>query len=245
MKKFIFIFLLVLLTLPALALEQTFSADFAKANGAYRDAKYQDAIAAYEQILSSQVESGAVFYNLANSYLKNKELGKAILNYERAQRLMPRDADLAANLKFALLSAPLNVQPTLGFMDKILSAHVRFYTANEMVFIMALLLALLAMVHLCGLYFNWPPSRWVMVVLGFCFLVFMIGFVMKVKFEKDAAIVIKGTLARFEPNDKATVYFELPEGQKVYYQAKEGNWIKIQRPDGKIGWVLLEGIEKI
>lgn len=245
MRKLIFILLFLFLSLPVLAIEQTTLADFAKANGAYRDGKYAEAIAGYERILSLKIESGAVFYNLGNSYFKNKEPGKAVLNYERAQKLMPRDADLRSNLKFVLSSGALKVGPVESFMDKLLGAHVQFYTVNEMVLILALLAGLLAVAHLCGLYLNWTPSRWVMALLGLVFLVFVTGFVMKVKLETDAAIMIKSTQARFEPSDKATVYFELPEGQKVYFRAREDNWIKVQRPDGKIGWVVFEAAEKI
>src|SRR4029077_19623718 len=46
-------------------------------------------------------ESGPVYFNLGNAYFRAGNPGRAILNYERARRLMPRDPDLHANLGFA------------------------------------------------------------------------------------------------------------------------------------------------
>ncbi len=245
MKKFLAIVLFGILTYPAFAGERVPAADFAKANAAYRDGKYSEAIEIYQAMISSGYESGSVFYNLGNSYFKNKQLGKAIVNYERAQKFSPRDSDLAANLKFALSSVPTKVDPVLSFVDKIFSGHVRFYSVNEMVFVLSLLAGALAIAHLCGLYFNWPGCRWAMGIFGVLFLIFIVGLMVKINLEKDAAIVIKATAARFEPSDKATVYFELPEGQKVRWQIIEGDWLRIKRPDEKVGWVPLQTIEKI
>ncbi len=245
MKKFLAIILFGILTCPAFAGDQLLAADFAKANAAYRDGKYSQAIEIYQAIISLGHESASVFYNLGNSYFKNKQLGKAIVNYERAQKFSPRDSDLAANLKFALSSVPAKVDPALSFVDKIFSGHVRFYSVNEMVLVLSLLAGALAIVHLCGLYFNWSGRRWAMGILGVLFLISIVGLIMKINLEKDAAIVIKATAARFEPNDKATVYFELPEGQKVRWQILEGDWLRIERPDEKVGWVPLQTIEKI
>ncbi len=245
MKKNIILILLVLLALPAAALAQTPNSDFVQANSDYRQGKYSKAIAGYEKLLNSDIQSGPVYYNLANSYFKNKELGKAILNYERALKFSPRDGDLAANLKFALSSVPARVEPSLNFIEKIFSSHVRFYTVNEMILILVLLGVFLAVAHLGGLYFNWPLRGSAIMILALGVIVFATGLSLKLNLEKDASIVIKATSARFEPNDKATVYFELPEGQKVRWQSKEGDWLKIQRPDGKIGWVPLQTVEKI
>ncbi|MCB9758067.1 MAG: hypothetical protein H6753_06570 [Candidatus Omnitrophica bacterium] len=244
MRKIILIFTLLLMTIP-LAAQQELALDFAKANLAYRDGQYAQAIADYERIIAAGTESGAVFYNLGNSYFKNKQLGKALVNYARAQRLMPRDSDLAANVKFATAAVVARVEPTLSFVDKIFSGYVCFYTVNEMVLILGILFGLLGLVHLSGLYWNWLARRMVMTVLGISLGFFAVGLGVKMNLEKAASIVIAPTSARFEPNEKATIYFELSEGQDVRIQASEGEWLKIQRPDRKMGWVASAAVERI
>ncbi len=245
MKRYVYLIVLVLFALPALALAQTPVEDFSKANGAYRSGKYLDAIAGYEAILNSGTHSGAIYYNLANSYFKNKQLGKAILNYERAQRLIPRDRDLAANYQFASAAVNARVDPVLNVTDKILSGHVHFYTVNEMVLILAIFACLLGLAHLMGLYFKWTGKVWAIAFLCGLFFTFIFGLLIKVNLQKKESIVIKAVAARFEPSDKATVYFELPQGQKVRWQTTEGSWVKVQRPDGKIGWMPIDAVEKI
>ncbi|MDN3514273.1 MAG: hypothetical protein NG747_07725 [Candidatus Brocadia sp.] len=63
--------------------------------------KLKDASLQYETILAHGFKNGQIYYNLGNTYYRQGELGKAILNYHRAGRLLPRNADLDANLRLA------------------------------------------------------------------------------------------------------------------------------------------------
>ncbi|MFH1244966.1 MAG: tetratricopeptide repeat protein, partial [Candidatus Omnitrophota bacterium] len=64
---------------------------FSQGNGYYAQEKFDQAITAYEQELSLGRESGPLYYNLGNAYFKSGQLGRAILNYLRAERLIPAD----------------------------------------------------------------------------------------------------------------------------------------------------------
>ncbi len=240
MKKIIFI-LIFIATVTGPARAQT--VDFAQANTAYRDGKYAEAIKGYEGILHSGTESGEIFYNLGNSYYKNKQLGKAILNYERARQLLPRDAEVAANYKLALSDVPSRIDAKGKVIDKLFESHIYFYTVNEMVLLLSLLFFLFLACHLMRLYVKWSLTP--LMIVGIVFFIFAVGLERKLQIEKDAGIMILSAPARFEPNDKATVYFELPEGQKVKMQGREGEWSKIERPDGKSGWVPTAAVERI
>ena len=52
----------------------------------------------FESIVSAGIVNGRLEYNLANCYLQTGDVGRAILHYRRAQRLIPRDPRLADNL---------------------------------------------------------------------------------------------------------------------------------------------------
>ncbi|MHC4166548.1 MAG: tetratricopeptide repeat protein [Planctomycetota bacterium] len=97
----------------ALTREQTYSL-FEKANQAFRQANaiaddpdqakrlYEDAILNYEKIISDgQVRNPKLYYNLANAYLLNGDIGNAILNYRRAETLDKSDTNIQKNLAFA------------------------------------------------------------------------------------------------------------------------------------------------
>lgn len=47
------------------------------------------------------VENGKLFYNIGNIYFRLGDAGRAILNYRRAERLIPNDSNLQQNLNFA------------------------------------------------------------------------------------------------------------------------------------------------
>ncbi len=65
-------------------------------------ALYQQAIIGYEKIIETGgIHNAMLYYNLANSYLLTDDLGRAILNYRRAQRLDSSNPDIHKNLNFA------------------------------------------------------------------------------------------------------------------------------------------------
>ena len=64
----------------------------------YQEGDYQKAIDLYNEMLSDDMESATVYYNLGNCYYKQGETAKAILNYARALLLHPGDNDIKYNL---------------------------------------------------------------------------------------------------------------------------------------------------
>jgi tetratricopeptide (TPR) repeat protein len=74
---------------------------FVTAMKAYNAQDYPAAIANLGPIADSGVRNGELFYNLGNAHLKNNDLGRAILWYERALKLLPNDPDLRFNYDYA------------------------------------------------------------------------------------------------------------------------------------------------
>ena len=60
------------------------------ANQAFHDGRFQEAIDNYTTLLESGRSNAALFYDLGNAWFRLGNLGKAILNYERALALDPR-----------------------------------------------------------------------------------------------------------------------------------------------------------
>ena len=86
---------------PVWAQNPGLSREFLDGAEHYRKAEFSKAAEAFLRIANSGVENGKLYYNLANAYLKSGEIGKAILWYERALRLIPGDPDLKFNLEYA------------------------------------------------------------------------------------------------------------------------------------------------
>lgn len=96
------LFLLTLLLGAGTVLTTGVSADKAAvdaANQLYISRHYAEAAKIYEQEIARGVQDSALFYNLGNAYYQQGDLGRAVLNMERAAQLDPRDADIQANLE--------------------------------------------------------------------------------------------------------------------------------------------------
>ncbi len=93
------ILLLLGLFSPARASDQ--ARPFLSGLEAYKAGDYAQAIDRFNTIARSGVVNAQLYYNLGNAYLKNNELGPAILWYERALALGSGDPDLIFNLEYA------------------------------------------------------------------------------------------------------------------------------------------------
>lgn len=74
------------------------------AAGNPREAKtlYLEALLRFEKIANAGgIKNGRLFYDIGNAYFRRGELGKAILYYKRAEKLIPRDSNLRQNLQYA------------------------------------------------------------------------------------------------------------------------------------------------
>ena len=104
MKRLVVIPLAVLLigVLSAIAPATQTTRTFMDGTEAYHNGDWPAAIAAFESLSDGGVNNGKLFYNLGNAYLKNDDLGRALLWYERALKRIPDDPDLHFNYDYAL-----------------------------------------------------------------------------------------------------------------------------------------------
>ncbi len=94
--------LVLVLTLLTVTPASETALTFMNGTEAYRNGDWPAAIAAFESLADDGVDNGMLFYNLGNAYLKNEDLGRALLWYERALTHMPDDPDLRFNYEYAL-----------------------------------------------------------------------------------------------------------------------------------------------
>lgn len=218
---------------------------FARGKAAYSDAKYAEAIDAFQKTIDTGYPSGNVYFNLGNAFFRFGETGKAILNYERARLLIPRDQDLRFNLRFAKARVS-SASYKENMFDVLAGKFAGYWSEAELVWACVFVLLMLAVLHVWGLFFNWPRKAtglWLCVgAIGF--LIFASGLLIKRSCRNDA-IIITNAKVYFEPRDNATVYFSVGEGERVTFARREKDWVKIERKDGKMGWLKAGVLEKI
>src|SRR5688500_8608937 len=69
-----------------------------QADTAYMTGDYETSQSLYETIIQAGFRDFRVYFNLGNAYYQSGDLGRALLNYRRAQEISPRDTDLRNNL---------------------------------------------------------------------------------------------------------------------------------------------------
>lgn len=97
----VFIFWVGIILLPATIWGQV-STKVSPANQLYNQNQFREAAEIYERAIAGGVENGHLYYNLGNTYFRMGSLPKAILNYVKAQNLLPRNEDVEANLEYAV-----------------------------------------------------------------------------------------------------------------------------------------------
>ncbi|HDH05072.1 MAG TPA: tetratricopeptide repeat protein [Nitrospirae bacterium] len=220
---------------------------FYRGNALYEEGKYDEAVEEYEKLLKQGYESGNLYYNLGNSYFKKGELGRAILNYERAKELMPRDSDLAANYEYARSLVKGNTTNISGPWIKRMIDKFDVFTVNGLTVFLSALFASTLFFIITGLFMQAARRRF-RIVLPVLIIVFTLSaFLLYNRISvsgKEAIIISENAAAGFEPLDNATIYFRLHEGMKVYIIESKKGWRKVERLDGKAGWIREEEVEK-
>lgn len=217
------------------------AAAFNRANVYYERPNYDEAIKQYSSILESGLESGNLYYNLGNCFFKKGELGKSLLNYEKARRLIPLDKDLESNYEYAcslIKGGAITSKKSLPL--RVSNYFFERFTVDGLTILLSLLYILILVGILISLFFR-PFKKHALIISVFMGLFFILGFVGLTRkialLNKEAIVVTEQTDAKFEPMDKATTYFALYEGSKVEIISSKNNWHKVRRQDNKSGWV--------
>jgi hypothetical protein len=224
------------------------SDDFKSANQLYDAGKFTEAAAVYEKI---EPKTAHVYYNLGNAHFREGKLGLAVLDYERARRLEPRDPDIVANLKFAeqrLGVDDVNAPPRAWqrFLRSIIeSRSPTEWGAYELA---ALWLTVLAV----GMCIYIPRLRTglltvaAVTAVGFAASVFALGDeVLGDRTAPAAVVVVEDSDARFAPLPDSTTHFKLTEGTRVVIREDRGQWLFVERADGQQGWVKSDAVERV
>lgn len=223
---------------------------YTSANSLYKSNQFEQAATAYEKILMQGYRTPEVYYNLGNSYFKLHNNGKAILNFERAQKLAPDDEDIAHNLKLAQLKTTdkLIPVPQLG----IVTSWNSFLTSQSskgwgMFAIVFSWIALIVFV----VYLFVTRKGWAL-FFGTLFLIFSIVSVSLASKQcnaeensSSAILLVENVNVKSAPDANGTDLFTIHEGLKLELCDQVGNWTKIRLADGKVGWVEKGMFEKI
>jgi len=218
---------------------------FQSANEAYRHAQFEEAFKKYEQA-AQKINDANVYYNMGNSAFKMNKVGLAILNYERARQLNPRNRDILENLQYVQSGLEYKVEDKRSWFvrwnDQLLSwVKLReFGYALLVVYILLLGRGCLGLILKKQLTFK-SFDRFLII----CLILIAIGMGLKYfnqQIRQDGVVIEPNVKVHFGPSDDDRVAFRLNEGMQVDVIDKSNDWYRISLVNGEIGWVHRKGL---
>lgn len=222
-------------------------------NEEYIKGNYAKALTYYLKFINSGIQSAQAYYNIGNCYYKTNEIPKAILFYEKAEKLAPDDADVKFNLQLAnqKITDRLPAEAPM-FLYSNWRKFVNKFTEKQWSLICIWLLC--SSLFLFGLYLYFSQlfikqlSFWAACsVLVLCLFTFYLATKQYDSLNShDTAIVMSATVTvKGAPEDKATALFVIHEGTKVTIVKNEGEWTEVKLPNGNQGWLISTDINAI
>jgi len=247
------IFIIFLFLLPGLTFAIDPEITIAKANKAYTDGFYANAVELYKSVITAGYESVSLYYNLGNACYKQNDFSSSILYYEKARKLDPGNEDVNFNLKIANTKITDKIEPIPELFYKrwykklIESFSVDKWSRFGLTFLCLGLVAGLFYVVSKNLLFRkagfWLGIFFVLVSL-FSFL-FAWQSYDDIIHRKEAIIFTPTVTIKSSPDEKSIDLFVLHEGAKVELIDNIGTWYEIRIANGSVGWLIASSVEKI
>lgn len=216
--------------------------DLAAATTALENGDATAAIAGYEAAAGEGLINGHLFYNLGIAYQRAGRTGDAMAAFLAARRYLPRDPDVAANLRFVLTTTKDKLEPeTQRSMTAPLQAVVSKFTTRELMLATGVLFALAGLAFLATVLVpSWSGAR--RAVLFSLAAPILVAALLSLKMTQDevwGATFSKTPVKAYSgPASSSTVVFELQEGAPVLIRERgNAGYLRVQLSDGKSGWI--------
>jgi len=243
-KQYFYLVMTVVL-LSGMAKAQRPDSLFSQAQRAYDNGNFPVAIQLYQKILGQNRESASLHYNLGNAYFKDNQLGEAILHYEKARRLHPRDEDIAYNLKVAKARIRDRITPPESSIFMTIFNGIKYWlNLSELGWTTVLLFLLFSIAFAAWRLIS--TSR-VKTIAGYAAVIIALIFLLA------APLLLSRTLETYNevygivlnpevnvhsaPQSASTEVFVIHEGTRVQVEEQRPDWYQIKLVDGKEGWV--------
>jgi tetratricopeptide (TPR) repeat protein len=240
----------------ALSKEQIVSL-FNQSNDAFRQANavnddagkanslYEKAILGYEKIIrDGHIENPKLYYNLANAYLLQNDIGRAILNYRKAEKLDKSNSDIQKNLAFARSRRIDKVEQKTEtqIMQTLIFWHYDFSMRAKFV-IACISFAVLCLILTAAIWFGRKTSLSVIAVISVVLLVCFAGSAAIDGFTQASrlsGVIISPQVTAYQgdgSNYPASFKEPLHAGTEFVLLERRSGWFHIRLANGSDGWV--------
>ena len=214
--------------------------------------RYRGSILRFERIIKDGgIENGKLYYNIGNIYFRLKDIGRAIVNYRRAEQYIPGDINLQTNLEFArnirkdriAEKQETKILKTVFFWHYDLSLKTR-------IILFTFFFALLWVFAGVRIFIKKPALVWLtgmcagLSVLFCCSAaVDVIGFHRAIPgvILSEEVIARKGNSASYEKSFKEPLH----AGTEFVLLENRGSWLRVELPDARTCWVPSSEVELV
>lgn len=213
---------------------------------------YRKSAMRYERLIrEGDIQNGKIYYNLGNVYFRMKDIGRAIVNYRRAEQHSPNDPNLKQNLKYAREKRlddidekqETKVLKTLFFWHYDLSAKTRVVAFSICFLIVWIFAGIRLFTKKSFLFWGISVAATLSLLLSgslavdeFCLRKTRPGVIVD-----HEVVARKGNSETYEPSFKDPLH----SGTEFTLLEDRGNWYHIELTDSRRCWVLSKGVEMV
>lgn len=224
-----------------------------KANELYSKSMFDEAASVYQQLIDSGYRNDFVYFNLGNAFFKLNRLPNAILNYERAYLLNPKDEDIEFNLEYARTFTLDRIEPLPEFFAIVWYRQLRSMLSSNGWAIISITLFALTLSLIIIFWFSVKSSTkrlsFAAIILTVLLMITALVFSKQERdrvMNRNQAIIFQQVVAvKSSPGETGKDIFILHAGTKVKVLKTLGEWVEIRIADGNKGWVQSIAVELI
>lgn len=215
-----------------------------KAEEYYNSKKFDEALKIYLKLESEGYNSSEFYYNLGNIHYRSGNLGKAILYYEKAQKLNPQDDNIKHNLSICYSKTLDKIEYNENFFIQTFKQGIVYRFSEKYWGWISIFSSILAAILFAFSILVQVRLRPVLIPLGIIF--FSLSFIFygmgKLIIKENnkhtfAIVLVKEAQVRSEPLEKSFVKFRLHEGSKIRVEETDSEYTLIKLMNGNEGWV--------
>ena len=225
-----------------------------EANSRYERGEYAEAAQQYEALVDMGYKDAAIYYNLGSTYFEMGDLGRAILNYLRAQELSPRDPDILANLDLARARTVDRIGAERdSLVESVSYFGRRWVTPNELGAFSLLLWAMTGLGIGALLVYRRIPLRAfvrtgaaVSAVAMLVSLLLLLSMLYANPYDHTGVVTAEAVEVVSGPGPQFVKEFTLRSGAEVRLVDSRQGWLRVSLPGGELqGWAPSHAIEAV
>ncbi len=246
--------LLVWFASGASAQEPPAIAVMVEANSRYERGEFAEAAQQYEDLLANGYGDTALYYNLGNSHLQNGDLGRAILNYLRAEELSPRNPHISANLDLAHSMTLDQIETERdSLVESVSYLGRRWATPGELGATALLFWTVGSLAISALLVWRTAPLRvalrivaGVSSVTALLTLALLLNMLYANPYDNTGVVTVETVDALSGPGFQYPEAFTLRSGAQVRLVDSQPGWLRVALPGGELrGWTPAHAIEAV